>query len=242
MDASVLNQDLSPHRCATCPARATCVFARLPQYIYEQFQVIVETAPYSRGVTIFRQGEEADGLFIIRSGSVKLYNLTPAGKTTILGIAGPGAVLGLTEIITGSQYEVSADVLERSELEHVARGKFTPFLRAHPMVSVWLLKAVCYELQKSLAELCRTTSRIAVRERLLHTLVDLSVTCGQTTADGIKLKLSVTIQDLADRVGCSRQWTSRILSEMEKQGLINRKAGWITVTPLALNESGLNLM
>jgi CRP/FNR family transcriptional regulator len=228
---------IPPERCPTCQARVSCPFATLPQHIYERFQVTVQVKPFDRGVTIFRQGEEANNLFIIRSGWVKLFNLTAAGKTMTLGLAGPGGVLGLTEVIADGCYGVSAEALEDSTLEYVTRKRFIPFLHENPEVAVELLRTVCHEMNSFLTELYVMTSRMSVDERLLHLLRDLSATCGQPTVDGIKLKLSFTVQDLADRIGCSRQWTSRLLSDMEMQGLIRRKAGCITLMPLALKGS-----
>jgi CRP/FNR family transcriptional regulator len=225
---------IPPERCATCQARATCPFARLPDEVYKQFQMIAQVKPYNRGVTVFRQGEEASNLFIIRSGWVKLFNLTPTGKTITLGLAGPGDVLGLTEVMTENRYEVSSETLEESILEYVTKKEFILFLRENPTVAILLLKTVCGEMHKFLAELYAMSSKMSVDERLLHTLLDLSDTCGRPMGEDIKLKLSFTVQDLADRIGCSRQWTSKLLSAMEEQGLIRRKVGCITLTRRAL--------
>lgn len=223
-------------RCATCQARASCPFAGLPSGIVKQFHAIGQVKLYSQDDTLFRQGEEASGLFIIRSGWVKLFHLTAAGKITTLGLVGPGGTLGLIEILTEDQHEVSAETLEESRLDYVAKEKFNHFLFENPVVAVRLLKKVSHEMQKFLTELYQMAGKVPSDERLLHTLQDLSETCGHPTGDGIKLKLSFTVQDLADRIGCSRQWASRLLSNLQTQGLIQRKGGWITLTPQALKD------
>ena len=61
-----------------------------------------------KGAVLFHQGDASDNVAIICDGQVKLSCSSPAGKTLILKIAGPGDVLGLGAAIAGIPYEVTA--------------------------------------------------------------------------------------------------------------------------------------
>lgn len=224
--------------CNTCQERTDCPFAELPSAIVRRFQEIRQLKCYSQGVALFLQGEEAGGLFIVRSGWVKLFHLTAVGKVRSLGLFSNGSVLGLPEILTGDEYRTSAEVLEDSRLDYVAKKQFMQFLLDHPAAAVRLLRKGCQDMQRFLTELYQTVGEVSLDERLLHVLLDLCKTCGHSADGGIKLQLSFTVQDLADRIGCSRQWASGLLRDLQAQGLIQRKGGWITLTPRALNGKG----
>jgi CRP/FNR family transcriptional regulator len=217
-----------PDRCATCQARASCLFAESPPKAMSQFQMITQVRRYPRGDIIFRQGEHAHGLFILRSGWAKLFHLTPAGKAVTLGLIGPGRILGLTEIVTGSPYLVSAETLDESDVEYIEKQRFLIFLLENPRLAVEPLTTVSQEARKFLTQLCEMAGKLPTVQRLLHTLQDLAKTCGHKTDDGIRLKLPFTVQDLADSIGCSRQWASKLVNELEDQGLIKRKEGGLS--------------
>ena len=75
-------------------------------------------------------------------------------------------------------------------------------------------------------------------ERLLHKLQELADACGVTTeSGGLLLDAPLTVQDLAGSLGCSRQWASKLLSEIESRGLIERRGRRIVLTEAALEHS-----
>jgi CRP-like cAMP-binding protein len=221
-----------PGRCATCAARMNCCLPNLSTEVLKQFHEITFSRIYNPDVTVFRQGEQAHGLFIVRSGSIRLAYISTEGRSLALGLVGPSGILGLAEIMTGIQYSVSAETLEESDLEYVEKQQFLAFLAKNPIVAVELLRMLSHQLQRFQTELCEVAGRLPSTQRLLHTLQDFSETCGLATREGVRIRLCLTVQDLADRIGCSRQWTSKLLHDLESQGLIHRRGGWITLTDI----------
>ncbi|MFB3903762.1 MAG: helix-turn-helix domain-containing protein [Acidobacteriota bacterium] len=92
-----------------------------------------------------------------------------------------------------------------------------------------LLRAVGEQTRRFGDELYAFAGRQASADRLLNVLQQLAKACGQRTADGIRLRIPFTVQDLADEIACSRQWTTRLLSELEGRRMIQRKNGWIVL-------------
>jgi CRP/FNR family transcriptional regulator len=67
---------------------------------------------YPRGAFVFREGDTSNAVFVLCSGKVKVSTTSREGRTMILRIADAGDVLGLSSALTGSEYEVTAEVLE----------------------------------------------------------------------------------------------------------------------------------
>jgi CRP/FNR family cyclic AMP-dependent transcriptional regulator len=216
--------------CELCTARVRCPFGRLKDKIVRQFDAIARLKVYDYGIRIFRQGESSAGIFVVCTGWVELVHLTPLGKS-VAHDRGPGSVLGLTEVLTGTSYQASAHASKHSRLECVSKPDFQHFLSTNPESAIELLREACSETQRISTELYDVVGKVPSAERLLRTLQELSETYGHTTAEGVQLTLPLTGQDLADRIGCSRQWISGLLSDLEIHGLIRRKKGWITLAP-----------
>ena len=222
--------------CPTCPAEERCAFCNLPEPLYRELERIAEIRVCSPGVTVVRQGDEADGVLNLRSGAVRLLRLTSDGKSASVGLLAPGGMLGLTEVNTGSTYPFTAETVRRSTFEYVPRRRFVAFLLDHRQVAVTLLIWLCQEYEDLQGSLCDVAARPQLGIRLLEHLRQLGQICGRTTADGIELTPLLTGQDLADGLGCSRQWVSKLLGDLEHQDLIRRRGRRILITPAALGD------
>ncbi len=218
-----------PRRCGNCQAKKECLFFSIPLKLLHQIQSAVEVRCYSRGYTVFRQGQAADGVYIVRAGWLKLYRLTDTGRRRVFGIASPGTILGLVPLVTCTPFQRTAETLEESELEFVPASDFSDLLEQNPLLALNLLRAVGEQTRRFGDELYAFAGRQASADRLLNVLQQLAKACGQRTADGIRLRIPFTVQDLADEIACSRQWTTRLLSELEGRRMIQRKNGWIVL-------------
>lgn len=225
--------DGSLKQCSTCRGHEICVVGRLTPTLLKEFETIVQLRVYDRGSMLFCQGNRNIGFFMICSGWVKLTYIADNGRATTVGLCRPGSGLGFPEILTEASHRVSAEVVTRSKIGYVSRSQFLLFLEENPTVAFELLRTTCYELERVLAELCEISIRTPSAERLLHVLQDLSTTCGRLTTSGIQITLPLTQQDLADRIGCSRQWLCGLLRDLQTQGMIRRKRGWIELTAQA---------
>jgi CRP-like cAMP-binding protein len=183
------------------------------------------------GAPVFRQGDRSHGLFVVRSGLLRLVHLEPTGKRVLVRLVNSSHVLGLTEVITGAAYHLSAEPMQVCELEYVPRGEFMRFLVDWPAVAVDLLVHLSEEFETILAALSQTKAGSAPPDRrILRTLHRVGCACGELTPDGIELGIPFTVQDLADHVGLSRQWTSELLQRMISEGLVRRTARTLVVT------------
>lgn len=222
-------------RCSLCDSTGACVFSGLPIEAKQELTSICQPRFYSRGVTVFWQGDSPEGVLIARSGWLKLSHVSPDGRPVTVDLAGPGSVLCLREVLTGYRHEASGQVLEQCELEFLEKQRFLNLIEKHGQVALNLLRATCRDASRFMSELCMNGARVPAGDRLLRTLLGLASACGRDLDRGVKIRLPLTVREIGERIGCSRQWTTKLLAELEEQEMIQRDGGWIIVTPKALS-------
>src|SRR5512135_60591 len=116
--------------CFDCSLRPDRVFCDLPADALEAFDSIKTIALYPRGTTLFAEGRAARGVFMLCDGRAKLTVCTGNGRRLTLRIAGPGEMLGLSAAVSGTPYEVTAEMLDNSQVAFARRKDMLHFLRA----------------------------------------------------------------------------------------------------------------
>lgn len=223
-----------PERCLGCAAQGTCVFVDLPPRARRDFEEMMQARSYPSGTAVVRQGEPVTGVHLVRSGVMKLLHLTAPGKMVAVQLVGPAGVLGLPEMVSGVPYPWTARVVEKAILEFIPRARFLKFLAAYPEVAVDLLTQISHELVQVQRNLCATKAGSPMPERVLDKLRELCEDYGVETATGLRLDLHMTVQDLADHLGSSRQWVSKALGDLEREGMIRRQSRSLLLTGAAL--------
>ncbi len=99
-------------------------FAGLPDRVLHALDSFKTYATYHKGSTLLLRGRPVDGIFVLVEGSVKLSISSSKGATVILGIAGPGEVLGLSAAIAGAPSEITAETMVPSQLCFIHRDDF----------------------------------------------------------------------------------------------------------------------
>src|ERR1700739_3383646 len=115
--------------CLACPHREERLFCNLSEPSVRALAAITSSAAYPKGATLFVEGQPARGVFVLCSGRVKLSTSSADGKTLILRISEPGEVLGLPATVTGTSYELTADVIEPTQANFISRQDFLFFFR-----------------------------------------------------------------------------------------------------------------
>lgn len=192
---------------------------------------------YGRGYTILNQGAPVDHVHFINSGWIQLFHMTASGKS-VVDFLGPGVILGLMEVMTATRFAVTVRTLEDCEVGLVEAGTFLDFVEKNPASAMELLGAVSSYFQRVLHHLYDVTGKVSSERRLLRALYEMGEHCALDSDNGRKIRLPLTVQDLADRIGCSRQWTSVLLANLESKGIIERRAGWLVLTPEGLKFRG----
>jgi len=189
---------------------------------------------YKKGEFVIRPGETPSGVFYIKSGLVKAYDITRYGEENLLIIRKPGEILGLTWAITGQNRNIIYATLSPCELFQISREQFVTFLRTTPEAALPLVDMVV-EMYRLHSERIITLEYRSVRERLISFLLSTAKRFGEEEADdgddgeAVVLNVPLKHQDIASSISATRETTSRELAYLERQGLISRDQSIITL-------------
>ena len=214
--------------CVRCPHREERLFCNLPETAVKRLAEITSSATYPKGATLFMEGQPTRGVFILCTGQVKLSTSSADGKTLILRIAEPGEVLGLPATITGNPYELTADVVEPSQTNFISRAEFLSFLREHGDAALRVAQQLGETYHSAIAEMRNIGLSHSASEKLARFL--LESTAGETNGkDGIRVKLTLTHEEIAQMIGASRETVTRMFADFKKKQLLEVKGSTLII-------------
>ena len=104
---------------------------RLSSDLWQALHGIKSVRVYPAGATLFQQGSAVRGVYMVESGQVRIFLPTMQSRLQLLGVAGPGTVLGLSESMSGDFHRVTAEAGDHTTVAFIARDNFVEFLREH---------------------------------------------------------------------------------------------------------------
>jgi CRP/FNR family transcriptional regulator, cyclic AMP receptor protein len=224
-------------KCVICKLRESGFFCDLPKGTLQELERIKYASAYPPGAVLFVEGQAPRGVYIICSGRVKLSTTSRDGKTLILRIAGPGEVLGLHATVSGKPYELTGETLQPCQLDFVRREDFLRFLEHHG--------DACLNAAQHLSQNCQSAYEMirslglshSVSEKMARLLLEWA-TDGEATKDGIRIKISLTHEEIAQLIGTSRETVTRVLSEFREKKIAQLRGS----TLMILSKPGLERM
>lgn len=160
--------------CTNCKLRGNSFFCQLPHSVLRDFDSIKYQSTYPPGSVLFTEKQAARGIYVICEGQLKLSVSSSEGKTLIMRIAKAGEVLGLTSALSGTPYEVTAEVLRPCQVAFVRREDFLHFLAQHPDVYRAVLAQIGAQYQTACEQIRTLGLSVSVTERVAKLLLDWS--------------------------------------------------------------------
>jgi CRP-like cAMP-binding protein len=173
---------------------------------------------YSPGELLFSEGEPCNGFYIVSSGKVRIFKLSPAGREQVLAVEGAGSSIAELPVFDGGRYPASGSAVEDAEAIFISRRDFQAFCLEHPQVALKVLAVVGARLRR-LVGIIEELSFTTVRHRLVGSLLRLAES-GHKTARGIAMELPGSHQELANEIGTVRELVSRNLTRLQAEGLL----------------------
>jgi CRP/FNR family transcriptional regulator len=187
---------------------------------------------------LFVEGQPARGLYIMCSGEAKLYVNSAEGQSLTLRAVEHGEVLGLSSLITDEPYPASAETLCPSQVSFIPRLEFLQFVRANPDVALRVAKHLSMELSRAWQQTRMLALAPDTHAKLTQFLLEWAEKHRQPAADGLRIALYMTHEEIARNIGASRESVSRILSDWKQRGVIRVSGGTITILrPLELQSA-----
>lgn len=156
------------HSCFNCELRPDRVFCDLPAEALHAFDSIKEITVVPRGATLFAEARQPRGVFVLCEGRAKLSVCSDNGKRLMLRIAGPGEVLGLSASMSGKPYEVTAEMLDASQVAFIRRKDLLRFLRDHREACLQVVHLLSQDLHQAYDRVRSIGLTRTRRPRVLH--------------------------------------------------------------------------
>jgi CRP/FNR family cyclic AMP-dependent transcriptional regulator len=164
---------------------------------------------YPANAVLVNEGDTGDSLFIILSGRVKAYGSAANGREVIYSTQGPGEYFGELTLLDGGTRSASVMTLESTRCAVVGGAQVRDFLAGHPDFALHLLRRLT-RLARAATDNVKSLALMDVYGRVARLLLELA-----QEEDGVLVvREKLTQQDIAERVGSSREMVSRIFKQL----------------------------
>jgi CRP/FNR family transcriptional regulator, cyclic AMP receptor protein len=204
--------------CTDCSHMSPGHFCAVSDPALRFLDAISHKSALPSGAILFVEGQAPRGLFIVCSGRVNLSTTSREGKILILKSVNAGETVGLSATISGTPYEVTAETATPCQVGFVDKKHFTELMESHSEIGVHTAHTLSREYQtayRDIHDLVLTRSSAGKLARLL-----LSQAPRQETEDETRIQIAMTHEEMAQRIGASRETVTRLLTHLRKKRLI----------------------
>jgi len=196
---------------------------RLPQPLLDAIAPHGVVRSFPAQAILINEGDATDSLYIVLSGRVKVYASSEDGRELVLSEYGPGSYFGELSL-DGERRSASIKAIEACTCRVVQGAQLRRFLEAHPDFAMHLNR----KLIRMVRRLTEQLSSIALQDvygRVVRLLNELSEPVGEERV----LRHKLTQQDIADRIGCSREMVNRVMKALTAGGYVAQRDGRLAI-------------
>lgn len=193
----------------------------LPDHIIKDLSTKIKTATYKKGDFIYHESDPAKAVFFVKSGLVKIKKINHEGKEFVFSIKRSGNIFAETSLFTdkSTMYSGTAQTAEKTEVLFIQASDLEEIISMNPGLSIEVIRMMGKQLRFS-TSILRDIALLDIYSKTVKTIERLAHEFGTKTNDGIKIEVPLTIQDLANIVGSTRESVSRVVSKLKKQDLV----------------------
>lgn len=202
--------------CRCCEADGHSVCASLTPEGLRGLRVIRGNARLDAHDTVFREGDPADCVYTLTSGSVKLSKLLGDGRRQIVGFVFPGDFFGFP---VGGAYPYTAEAVTAIGLCRFSSARLAQLRQDNVELGALLFDRVVADLALAQEQML-LLGRMTAREKIAHFLLSLSHRATRRSDPESPVALPMSRLDLADYLGLTTETVSRTFTQLKRAGLI----------------------
>lgn len=207
--------------CGACPVRSLTVCAALDAEELRRLADILQTVRIEANQTIFGEGDAADALYNVTSGTVKLYKLLPDGRRQITGFLITGDFIGLA---VNESYAYTAETVTSCTLCRFPRKKMEALLDEFPKMQRRLFSMASNELAAAQDQML-LLGRKTAKEKICSFLLMLSQRAARRGHKENPVYVPMSRADIADYLGLTTETVSRTFTQLKTAGIISLQEG-----------------
>lgn len=178
---------------------------------------------------IFSQGESPHTVCLICGGLVKLTRTESDGKQIIVGLRRKGWLLGASTFLLGKPYATTAETVTRSKLCFILGKQFNQVMVTDAQFSHWVSTILSRKVYSGLLNISEKGS-LSGRQRLEIFLRELVQTEDGSDIKGPrKMQMTLKNWEVAQLISITPQYFCRLMRQLEGEGIIKRKEGWLII-------------
>ena len=210
--------------------RTVPIFSELTDGDIASLSKLASRRRFPKDTVVFFENEEGDSFFMILDGRIKVTILGDDGREVILSMLGPGDFFGEMALLDNEPRSATAIAVEETELLSLHRTDFQTVLTDNRSITTALIKVLTARLRRANHQIS-TLALLDVYGRVARVIVDMAREEGRRLRDGRIAFRRATHQEIANRIGTTRETVTRMLKDLERQGLIHIEGKEIVVEP-----------
>jgi CRP/FNR family transcriptional regulator, cyclic AMP receptor protein len=199
----------------------------------ERLATLARCHEYPRNNILSYHGDPAGVVCLVVSGRVKIILTNEEGREVIVQLLGPGGIFGLTAALDGGEQPGTAITIEKARIARFNGTAFLSWTNSSEGARCALVRELTRR-NRELAEKVGAHVLMSAKDRLIHTLLDIADTEGQSEpGDECITFTRPTHKELAHRIGSSREVVSRLLAELRASEMLEAEDGRVIRLPLS---------
>lgn len=211
---------MSNHPVSLAAFRSFQMFQNLPDDRLESIARCAMLRNVARGATVVHAGDRTDFVYFVLSGSLKVLVSDEEGREVILTMLGPGEVFGEMGVLDENPRSATVLAVSSANLVVMSKGDFRRVLQENFEVSLQFMKNLVQRLRVADRKI-ESLALMDVYGRVARLLLDMAEDVGGQQVVTEK----ISKQDIAKMIGASREMVSRVMKDLQLQGLIEETDG-----------------
>jgi len=216
--------------CISCKLRKKHWFCSFSSGALQSFSTASHLSTYPGDAVLFVEGQMPRGAFVLCSGKVKLSTTSREGKVLIIKIAEAGEVLGLSAVISGTSYELTAETAVPCQVNFIERDALLRLMEKHGELGLHSAQALSTDFQTAYRDIHDLVLARSSAGKLAKLLLSWTPSREKhTISSEIRIRNGVTHEEMAQMIGASRETVTRLLSDLKKRELIRLEGSTLVI-------------
>ena len=189
---------------------------------------------FNRNELVYLPSDRSESVLLLTSGRVKIYHITSDGTQALLALIEPGEIFGELALFESGKREEFAEAMLASTVVAIPGNEIQRLMEEHAEVSLGVTKLMGLRRKRVERRLKSLLFR-SNRQRLIHLLLDLAESYGQSADGTVAIGIKLSHQDLANIIGSTRETVTVLLGELQSERLLEiRRRQIILLLPQAM--------
>jgi CRP/FNR family transcriptional regulator, anaerobic regulatory protein len=205
--------------CGNCRLNSICLPLALEQSDIAQLDEIIQRSkPLQKTQHLYREGDDFQSVFAVRSGTLKAYKTTDDGREQVTGFYFPGEILGM-DGISNNSHASSAKALETSAVCEIPFNSLEKLSTSMPNLQRHFFQLMSREITED-QQLITLLSKNSADERVASLMLSISTRNARRKLSATSFRLPMSRVDIGNYLGLTVETVSRVFSRMQKLGVL----------------------